>query len=240
VIGPWRLNAYLQEFNQCEQIGVDTMVFVEARSLLNGVSTSQEHDDSPVAQDTTHLEDYTAPAAPRQTRHLSLLEDYGIKQLKTAMVDHCPNAFGISVILKATGTATDMRLVYSGDTRPCENLIQSAQSIGQESTPTVLVHEATFNDDLQAEAIHRRHSTVSEALMVGKAMKATATVLTHFSQRYPVLSTVQRRHQDDHSDMHVVMASDGMAIDLDGDLGTLDRHRSLVATVSKEGPSIAE
>lgn len=48
---------------------------------------------------------------------------------------------------------------------------------------TILIHEATFEDDLMDHACHKRHSTVSEALTVGKSMNAKYTVLTHFSQR---------------------------------------------------------
>ncbi|GJP61999.1 hypothetical protein CLOP_g19109 [Closterium sp. NIES-67] len=45
--------------------------------------------------------------------------------------------------------------------------------------------QATFEDDLQHEAIARRHSTTSEAVQVGASAPAYRTILTHFSQRYP-------------------------------------------------------
>jgi ribonuclease Z len=36
-----------------------------------------------------------------------------------------------------------------------------------------------------AQALDKRHSTVTEALLAAAAMGAYRTVLTHFSQRYP-------------------------------------------------------
>jgi len=70
-------------------------------------------------------------------------------------------------------------LVYSGDTRPCGRLI----SLGRGAT--VLIHEATFEDGKEAEAVAKRHSTVSEALAVSREMSVQRLILTHFSQRYP-------------------------------------------------------
>lgn len=49
---------------------------------------------------------------------------------------------------------------------------------------TVLIHEATFGDDKQAEARDKKHSTVSEAYEIGARMNAFRTILTHYSQRY--------------------------------------------------------
>ena len=50
---------------------------------------------------------------------------------------------------------------------------------------TVLVHEATFEDGMEEDAVKKRHSTVGEAVKVGNDARAYRTVLTHFSQRYP-------------------------------------------------------
>ena len=46
----------------------------------------------------------------------------------------------------------------------------------------MLIHEATFGDDKQEEAVNKRHSTIGEALGVATRMGAYRTVLTHFSQ----------------------------------------------------------
>jgi hypothetical protein len=50
---------------------------------------------------------------------------------------------------------------------------------------TLLIHEATFEDELQEEAIDKKHSTTTEAISSGIEMNASFTMLNHFSQRYP-------------------------------------------------------
>jgi len=55
---------------------------------------------------------------------------------------------------------------------------------------TILLHEATFADEDLVEAVKKKHSTISEAVEIRKKAKAFRLVLTHFSQRYPVLPTL--------------------------------------------------
>lgn len=50
---------------------------------------------------------------------------------------------------------------------------------------TVLIHEATFDDDMEAEAMSKRHSMTKEAVQTGVDARVYRTILTHFSQRYP-------------------------------------------------------
>ncbi len=69
-------------------------------------------------------------------------------------------------------------LVYSSDTRPCRSLIEEG------SEADLLIHEATYADDLRERAEQSGHSTISEAIGVAKACKAKALALTHFSARY--------------------------------------------------------
>ena len=58
------------------------------------------------------------------------------------------------------------------------------------------MHEATFDDDLRSEAVAKKHSTTSEAIGIGAAMGARRVILTHFSQRYqkiPSLNALDTR-----------------------------------------------
>ena len=52
------------------------------------------------------------------------------------------------------------------------------------------MHEATFDDDLRSEAVAKKHSTTSEAIGIGAAMGARRVILTHFSQRYQKLPSL--------------------------------------------------
>lgn len=89
-------------------------------------------------------------------------------------VRHCKGAQAVTL------TANNgFRFSYSGDCRPSAEFA----TIGRDSH--LLVHEATFEDDMRGEALAKKHSTAGEALVVAQAMRARAVVLTHFSQRYP-------------------------------------------------------
>ncbi|WOL12430.1 hypothetical protein Cni_G21197 [Canna indica] len=126
----------------------------------------------------------TATALPVLMRLKELLSGAGIEALYSVPVVHCPQAFG--VVLKAAERINMLgknipgwKLVYSGDTRPCQALINASRDA------TLLIHEATFEDNMEDEAIARNHSTTKEAIGVGTSAGAYRTILTHFSQRYP-------------------------------------------------------
>jgi hypothetical protein len=84
---------------------------------------------------------------------------------------------------------TGFKFSYSGDCRPSKTFAE----IGKGST--VLLHEATFDDEMHRDADAKKHSTTSEAIGVGLAMEARRILLTHFSQRYqkiPVMSDIDK------------------------------------------------
>jgi len=70
------------------------------------------------------------------------------------------------------------KIVYTGDTRPSENIIKFA------TDSDLLIHEATFADDLMERANEEQHSTVSQAAETAKKAGAKLLVLTHISARY--------------------------------------------------------
>lgn len=119
-----------------------------------------------------------------------------MKEINTCYVKHCPNAFGVSFVHK-----NGLKLTYSGDTMPTENLIQ----LGENSD--VLIHEATMEDDLEREAVIKMHSTTSQAIQIGQHMNAKNIILTHFSQRYAKLP----RFNDNFAE-NVSIAFDNMQV----------------------------
>ena len=124
-----------------------------------------------------------------------------LAEINAVLVQHCHGARAVSITLPS-----GFKVSYSGDCRPSK----AFEAIGRDST--VVIHEATFDDELAGDAVAKNHSTTSEALGVAQGMRAKACVLTHFSQRYqkiPVLetsSTVMGAHE----------GSDGQAINLNG------------------------
>jgi len=79
---------------------------------------------------------------------------------------------------------TGFKFSYSGDCRPSRDFA----AIGKGTT--VLLHEATFDDELKGDALAKKHSTTSEAIGVAAVMGARRVILTHFSQRYQKIPSI--------------------------------------------------
>jgi ribonuclease Z len=70
------------------------------------------------------------------------------------------------------------KIVYSGDTRQSENVVKLAENAD------LLIHEATFDDELTERAVKDGHSTPSMAAETAKKARVKQLVLTHISARY--------------------------------------------------------
>lgn len=88
-------------------------------------------------------------------------------------------------VLPTQQQSEDFKLTFSGDTLPCEALVQLARD------STVLIHEATLEDVMELSAATKSHSTISQAIEIGEKANAKYTILTHFSQRYRVLPPIK-------------------------------------------------
>ncbi|CAG2208967.1 rnz [Mytilus edulis] len=101
---------------------------------------------------------------------LSLLN---CKEIVAVPVDHYACATGVSLVHN-----TGWKIVYSGDTMPCQSLVEAGKDCD------LLIHEATLQSDMAETAKELQHSTVKQALDIGNKMQAKYQILTHFSQRY--------------------------------------------------------
>ncbi|KAI6012153.1 hypothetical protein BKA83DRAFT_4370844 [Pisolithus microcarpus] len=110
------------------------------------------------------------------TAHADLCTSLGLRSLQTVDVEHRTLCHGL--IIKHTD---DWSIVYSGDTVPVHRLVQAGQNA------TLLIHEATMADDEADKARAKMHSTVGQAIDIGKQMNAYSILLTHFSARYPTM-----------------------------------------------------
>ena len=70
------------------------------------------------------------------------------------------------------------KIVYSGDTRPCESIEKESRGAD------LLIHDGTLADDLKDWAIETKHSTSKEAAILSKNAKVKQLILTHISSRY--------------------------------------------------------
>lgn len=85
-----------------------------------------------------------------------MLEAAGL-MAQSVPVIHCPNAYGFVISFRGL-----WKIVYSGDTRPCERLIEAGRGA------QLLIHEATFEDTMPQDALDKNHSTTGEAIASAK------------------------------------------------------------------------
>jgi len=152
VFGPRPLRWFL---SQCEKIEPLNYRFVDCRDTL-ALKPMQE-----VLFSSSSPSSFSTP----------------FEKLVSIPVTHCAHAFGIKLEGLTNKSNVPYSIVYSGDTRPCDNMRSAAKEC------TLLIHEATFEDGLEHEALAKKHSTTAEALEIGSS--AYLNILTHFSQRYP-------------------------------------------------------
>jgi len=70
------------------------------------------------------------------------------------------------------------KLVYSGDTRPCDTVKDLAVDAD------VLIHDCTLTEEHAQVAAEFGHSTAAEAAKIAKAARVARLLLVHFSPRY--------------------------------------------------------
>lgn len=177
IVGPIDMVQWLKEYANVEDYGYSKIVPLQSLCVRNEYSFLQWHDRAIKMRD--------GPGFPSSRLGEALRKATGLTDLNACLVSHCIGAQAVSLTF-----ATGFKFSYSGDCRPSKTFAE----IGRNST--VLLHEATFDDELQADAEAKKHSTMSEAINVGLAMRAKRVILTHFSQRYqklPVMAAVDTK-----------------------------------------------
>ncbi|KAL2547592.1 tRNAse Z4 [Forsythia ovata] len=236
VIGPVQLKGYLyayqrledldMQFLDCEHTEEASLEAFNSNEDGNTILPECQRGDSTMFARGSRMQSClkkqrspvkNAAAVPVLKSLKKVLLEAGLETLISVPVEHCEPAFG--VVLKAANrinrvgkTIPGWKIVYSGDTRPCHELIQA--SCGA----TVLIHEATFEDSLLNEAEAKKHSTTKEAVKVGDLSGVYRLILTHFSQRYPKIPKLDETHM-----LHkTCIAFDNMSVNL-ADLPVLPR-----------------
>lgn len=100
----------------------------------------------------------------------------GLRDFTTVDVDHRTRCYGlvldhkdnwrivyVCIPIRSFRTLTEPCCFrFSGDTKPTPNLVKAGQNA------TVLLHEATMGDDQEELAAQKAHSTIGQAISIGK------------------------------------------------------------------------
>jgi ribonuclease Z len=158
---------WLHEYGSAEDLGMANVL---------PLATKASRSDTLHEEQGTQLRHVNPAWAEEQDARTTadFLEHMGLASLNSCFVSHCRGAQAVSF-----KTKSGLKISYSGDCRPSSNFAV----IGRDSD--LLIHEATFEDEMRGEALAKRHSTSGEAIIIASEMRAKACLLTHFSQRYP-------------------------------------------------------
>ncbi|RFU31001.1 hypothetical protein B7463_g5327, partial [Scytalidium lignicola] len=148
-----------------------------------------------------------------------MTESFGLKAIHACGVEHCHGA--LAVVLEFPN---GFKVAYSGDCRPSKTFAR--MGLGT----SLLIHEATFDDELCGDAIAKKHSTTAEALDIGKQMDARRILLTHFSQRYQKIPVMEK---DGDKDQVAIVAFDYMRVKV-GDMAKLEAFRPALLKLYEE------
>ncbi|ODQ68205.1 hypothetical protein NADFUDRAFT_4557, partial [Nadsonia fulvescens var. elongata DSM 6958] len=192
ILGPWQYENFLKEWGQLErELGVSLkhkMRYISLDKFMADFSSLPELEDqleesllSTETKRSTRVRSKSRPVSPFFQKQITrMYESLKIKKITTCWAIHCEWAYCVTVEFES-----GFKLSYSGDTRPSNMFAR----IGQGTN--LMIHEATFENGLELEAKKKKHSTIGEAIRVGKRMKAENILLTHFSQRYPKMPEVR-------------------------------------------------
>ncbi|KAF2124660.1 hypothetical protein P153DRAFT_360857 [Dothidotthia symphoricarpi CBS 119687] len=193
---------WLHEYSSVEDFGYSRILPLE----ITPVETSQSSGSYLSVVNALHREESGKKIEQKDYETL-----IGFSDIQSVKVSHCHGSMAVCVTFPPSSSdpahVKPLKVSYSGDCRPSWHFA----TVGRDTT--VLIHEATFDDELAGDAKAKKHSTTSEALRIGAKMEAKTVVLTHFSQRYqkiPVLQTVQDGEQEDTSTQAKESAEDAV------------------------------
>ncbi|KAF7724572.1 Zinc phosphodiesterase ELAC protein 2 [Apophysomyces ossiformis] len=159
LVAPGIFRNWLEEYSHIEPIDQENIIPIFNEFIVPG---KQVHPSSPYAKSNFPQFGRLLPESLKKSRNnlVELRKELGLRKFDAVEVFHCRWAYGLTLEHES-----GWKLVYSGDTRPCDNLIESGQNA------TLLIHEASMDDDMLAEAIAKRHSTTKEAVEVGESQR---------------------------------------------------------------------
>jgi len=109
---------------------------------------------------------------PKKLKKLELKKGFWLKKLKKfGKAEYKGKEIKIEQV---ASSRSGLKVVYSGDTKPCENIVKIAKDAD------LLIHDGTFLEEEEGKA----HADVKQAAKVAEKAKVKQLVLTHISRRY--------------------------------------------------------
>lgn len=127
-----------------------------------------------------------------------------IDKIIAVEVDHCPQSYAC-LLYSNEGLGEGKKIMFSGDTTPCQNLINYSRNC------TLLIHEATLGKGMELEAAKKKHTTSTQLFDLVREIKPWRTCATHFSPRYQKIMEVQA----ENNELKIMIAFDHMRLKLE-------------------------
>ncbi len=104
------------------------------------------------------------------------------------------------------GMRIGRKIVYSGDTKPMEEMIEFARDAD------VLIHEATVESSLEDKANKYGHSSARQAAEIAKKARVRNLLLVHISPRYKDASVIEKEARSIFSNSMVMKDLDEFVV----------------------------
>ena len=107
----------------------------------------------------------------------------GIDKMLAIEVNHCPQSYACLLVAEE-GLGPGGKIIYSGDTTPCNNFINYAQGC------SLMIHEATLASGMEEDALKKKHTTTGQAIDLVRKINPWRSIFTHFSTRYMKIADI--------------------------------------------------
>jgi ribonuclease Z len=185
IYGPQGIEAFVEAINQTVRF---SLTFPLQVSEVESGLVCEEKDYTVHAAQSNHIDNSLAYALVEKPRPGRFSTQKAKKQgvpegqlwgkLQQGLQITLPNGRIVTPEMVLGPLRPGRKIVYSGDTGQTENLVKLAEKAD------LLIHEATFEDELAERAREDGHSTPSMAAETAKKAGVKRLVLTHISARY--------------------------------------------------------
>jgi ribonuclease Z len=185
IYGPVGIRAFVEAMNQTVRFSLTFPV--EVSEVESGL-VCEEKEYTVIAAQSNHIDNslaYALVEKPRpgrfntqKAKKLGVPEGPLWSKLQCGSSVTLPNGKKVEPEMVLGASRPGRKIVYSGDTGQSENVVKLAEKAD------LLIHEATFDDQLAERAIEDGHSTPCVAAETAKKAGVKRLVLTHISARY--------------------------------------------------------